>query len=145
MDGASLWKGWLGVIVVDVASPFPALTSTLLDFETLGLIPGEWIFIGGDGASSDFVNAANNGFKRIRSIAPNRLEFDKSDLTMPAEDPAAGIDLKIYFGRVLKNELGSLVTRRTYNLERQLGAPDDAIPAEIQAEYITGAVPSEFT
>jgi hypothetical protein len=129
---------------VDVASTFPALTSTILDFTTLGLIEGEWIFVGGDGASSDFVNAANNGFKRIRTIDTNRLEFDKSDLAMVVET-GTGLDIELYFGRVLKNELGSLVTRRTYNLERQLGAPDDALPAEIQAEYIEGAVPSEFT
>ncbi len=69
-------------IDVDATGVFPALTSTALDFTTLGLIPGEWIFIGGDPAASDFVTAANNGFKRIRTIAALRLEFDKSDLTM---------------------------------------------------------------
>lgn len=130
-------------IEVDAAGTFPALTSTLLDFTTLGLIPGEWIFIGGDPASSDFVAAGNNGFKRIRTIAAQRLEFDKSLLAMVTESPATGIELRMYFGRVLKNELGALIVRRTYQLERQLGAPDEAIPAEIQAEYIVGAVPSE--
>ncbi len=131
-------------IDVDATLTFPALTSTVLDFTTLGLLPGEWIFVGGDGASSDFVNAGNNGFKRIRTIAANRLEFDKSGLAM-VDETGTGLDIELFFGRMLKNELGTLVKRRTYQLERQLGAPDDAQPTEIQAEYIVGAVPSEAT
>ncbi len=130
-------------IDVDATGTYPALTSTALDFTTLGLIPGEWIFIGGDPATSDFVAAANNGFKRIFSIAALRLEFDKSDLTMTTETGTA-ILLQMFFGRVLKNELGALITRRSYQLERQLGAPDDAQPAQIQAEYLVGQVPSEL-
>lgn len=131
-------------INVDASLTLPAITSTALDFTTLGLIPGEWIFIGGDGATSDFVTTANNGFKRVRTIAANRVEFDKSGSTMVTET-GTGLKIEMYFGRVLKNELGSLVTRRTYQLERQLGAPDAAQPTQIQAEYITGAVPSELT
>ena len=130
-------------IDVDATGTFPALTSTALDFTTLGLIPGEWVFLGGDPATSDFVNAANNGFKRVFSIAATRLEFDKSDLTMITETGTA-ILLQMFFGRVLKNELGTLIKRRTYQMERQMGAPDDASPTQIQAEYIIGAVPSEF-
>ncbi len=129
---------------VDATGAFPALTSSVLDFTTLGLIEGEWIFVGGDGASEDFVNAANNGFKRIRIIAANRLDFDKSDLTMITET-GTSLDIKLYFGRVLKNELGALIVKRSYQQERQLGAPDDALPAQIQAEYVIGCTPSEAT
>lgn len=133
-------------INVDAAGTFPALTSTVLDFTTLGLVEGEWIFLGGDAATSDFVEAANNGFKRVRTIAANRLEFDKSDLAMITETGTA-ILLRIYVGRVLKNEndASALIKRRTYQLERTLGAPDGALPAQIQAEYVEGAVPSEAT
>lgn len=130
-------------IDVDVTGTFPALVSSSLDFTTLGLIEGEWIFIGGDTANSDFVAPANNGFKRIRTIAANRLEFDKSDLAM-SDETGTSILLEMYFGRVLKNEATASIVRRTYNLERTLGAPDDAEPAEIQAEYVEGAVPSEM-
>ncbi len=134
-------------IDVDTTDVFPALVSVAgVDFTTLGLVEGEWIFIGGDPATSDFVNAANNGFKRIRTIAAARLEFDKSDLPM-VDETGTAILLRLYFGRVLKNEndASTLITRRTYQLERTLGAPDDASPAAIQAEYIEGAVPSEAT
>lgn len=119
------------------------ITSTALDFTTLGLIPGEWIFVGGDTAGTRFANSANNGFKRIRSVSANALEIDKSDLDMLDETLAGGETVRLYFGRVLKNELGSLVTRRTYQIERQLGAPDDAQPAQIQSEYLVGATPNE--
>lgn len=131
-------------IDVDDTGTFPAYTSTILDFTTLGLIPGEWIFVGGDLAVNQFVTAANNGFKRIRSIAANILTIDKSDEVMVTET-GTGLLIDFFFGRVLKNELGTLIVRRTYNLERTLGAPDEALPLEIQSEYLTGAVPNEFT
>lgn len=131
-------------IDVDATGTFPALTSTILDFTTLGLIVGEFIFIGGDTAASDFATAANNGFKRIRTIAATRLEFDKSDATMVTETGTA-ILLEMYFGRVLKNEAAASIVRRTYNLERTLGAPDDASPSQIQAEYLEGQVANEAT
>jgi len=136
--------GAAGDIDVDSTGAFDALTSTVLDFTTLGFVAGEWIFIGGDAAALAFVAAANNGFKRIRTIAATRLEFDKSDLNMSTEASDTET-IELYFGRVLKNEIGTTIKRRTYSLERQLGAPDDASPTQIQAEYLDGCVPAEFT
>lgn len=130
---------------IDATGSLPVIFSNGgLDFTTLGLIPGEWIFVGGDGANEDFVTVANNGFKRIRSITATALEIDKSDLTMVTET-GTGLTIRLFLGRVLKNEQAALIKRRSYNLERQLGAPDAALPAQIQAEYIEGQVPGEFT
>lgn len=133
-----------GDVDVDVAGTFPALTSTTLDFTSLGLIPGEWVFIGGDSVLLAFTNAVNNGYKRVRSVTTNRLEFDKSSTTMVTE-ASTSETIQIFFGRVLKNESDpALQNRQTVQLERSLGTPDDAEPSQIQAEYLPGSVANEF-
>lgn len=129
---------------VDNTGTLPAITSTVLDFTTLGLVPGQWIFVGGDTAGDQFANAANNGFKRIRTIAANRLTIDKSDAAMVTET-GTGLTIRLFFGDVIRNETGALIKRRSYNIERTLGAPDSALSAQIQSEVLIGAVPNEFT
>ena len=137
-------QGTAGDIDVDVSGSRPKLTSTTLDFTDLGLVPGEWIYIGGDSAALGFSNAENNGFARVFSIAANELVLDKTEETMVVEASTTET-VQIFIGRALKNESDpTLITRRTYQLERTLGAPDDAQPSQIQAEYIVGCVPSEF-
>lgn len=142
-------EGTAGDIDVDVSGAYATYTSSTLDFTTLGLVPGEWIFVGGDAASGgpgdQFANAVNNGFKRVRSVAANALVVDKSGGTMVTEANAADT-IRLFFGRVVKNEADTaLQRRRSYQLERQLGAPDADLPSEIQAEYLEGAVASELT
>lgn len=133
-------------IGVAITGDYVTYTSTVLDFTTLGLIPGEWIFVGGDLAANQFVNGVNNGYKRVKSIAANALVIDKSSTTMVDETLAGGETIQIFFGRVLKNEADpTLQQRQTIQLERTLGAPDDAQPSQIQAEYLVGNVANEFS
>lgn len=131
-------------IVVSGTWPRLVRASGALDYTTFGIIPGEWIFVGGDGASEDFLNAENNGWKRVREVGAAYIEFDKSDIAMTAET-GTGLTIRLFLGRVLKNELGTSIVRRSYQLERQLGAPDDASLSDIQAEYVIGGIPSEMT
>ena len=75
------FEGLAGDIDVLVSGGFPTLTSSSLDFTTLGLSPGEWIHLGGDVATTAFSTAANNGFARVRSIAAGVLTLDKTEAT----------------------------------------------------------------
>jgi hypothetical protein len=136
-----------GDIDVDASGAFPTLTSTTLDFETdAALTPGMSIWIGGDAALSFFpTNAVNNCMARIRAIDANVLTLDKCSKGAMITEVQAGSTIQLFFGRGLKNELGSEIVRPSYQLERQLNAPDDAEPTEIQSEYFTGAVYSQGT
>jgi hypothetical protein len=126
-------------IAMTVTSGIPALTAIAGDFTTLGLIVGEWIFIGGDLLANRFAN--NVGYARIGAIEAKKLTFDETRFA-PVAEAGAGKTIRIFFGLVLKNEkTPSLIKRRSYNIERTLGQGETAT----QAEYLEGAVANEFT
>jgi hypothetical protein len=109
----------------------------------LGLSPGWWVCIGDDGAGFFFANAVNNGLKRLRYQDNTSFTFDKSTENM-VTDAGTAKTIRIFFGRIIKNEVGSNIVRQTLQFERTLGAPDDASPTQIQSEYITGCVANDF-
>ena len=133
-----------GDLDVDAAGDLPVLTTVAKDCTEFNLVPGEFIYVGGDLAANNFAAAANAGFARVRSVTANAITLDKTEATFTTEVDATQV-MHLFFGRVLKNETGTNIVRRTYNIERTLGAPDSALPAQIQSEYLVGAVPNEVT
>ena len=128
-----------GDVAMTVVNGVASLTSTATDFTTFpGLIPGKWIYIGGDAAGSAFVN--NRGFARIGVIQENALIFD--DVTwQPVNESAAGA-IRFFTGVVIRNEKEpALIKRRSYSLERTLGEGEEGT----QGEYLDGAVANELT
>ena len=123
-----------------VVSGIPSLVATAADFTTLpGLTVGAWVFIGGDAGATTFAN--NVGFARIKSIAAKAIAFDDTTFA-PVNETGTGKTIRIFVGTMLRNEkTPSLIKRRSYNIERQLGEG----PTSTQAEYLEGAVANEFT
>lgn len=78
------------------------LTSTTLNFTTLGLIPGQVCYLGDTGAAFQFATAADRGWFRIKTVAANLLTIDKKSTTWAA-DTGTGKTIRIFFGRFLSN------------------------------------------
>lgn len=118
----------------------PRLVSSATNLTTLGLIPGEWIYLGGDAAATTF--STNKGFARIGTISATTIQFDKVNWAAPAAEMGTGKTIRIFFGTVIRNEEDpDLVVRTTYQLERTLGADADGT----MSQYVTGAVANELT
>lgn len=118
------------------------LSSTVQDLTELPLIPGQWIFIGGDDAGTRFGDATQ-GYARIAldGIETNAIAFDKSTFA-PATLDGATKTIRLFFGDTLKNEDDpDLIVRFASTIERTLGRDDDGV----QSENITGMVASEMT
>ena len=130
----------LSDINISVTSGIPSLTATAADFTTMpGLIVGAWVFIGGDATVNNFAN--NRGYARVKSIAAKAVSFDETTFA-PVTESGTGKQIQVFAGTIIRNEkTPSLIKRRSYNLERQLGFG----PTAMQAEYLEGAVANEFT
>ncbi|RLP22266.1 phage tail tube protein [Mesorhizobium sp. YM1C-6-2] len=97
----------------DIAAAADGLTSSSLDFTSLGLNIGGWIKIGGSAAGDKFATAACNGWARITAIAQNALTLDNLP-TGWTTDAGTGKTLKVWFGDQLKNgvlTLGQTIER----------------------------------
>lgn len=115
------------------------ITTVVADLTTLSLNVGEWIFLGGDSSTLRLAN--NQGYGRIASIAAHAMVLDKTTWTPVTEASSGSKTVQMYFGKFIRNELATnLIKRRTYQLERQLGA--DGVG--MMSEYITGAVPDQL-
>jgi hypothetical protein len=109
-------------LTLTVTGGIPTLGSTALNFTTLGLIPGEWLFIGGDSAALAYATAANKGFYRIKTIAANAIVFDRWPVGVTT-DTGTGKTIQLFFGHVIKNESDPALQKlRTYQAERTLNA-----------------------
>jgi hypothetical protein len=131
-----------GDLVLSIVGATIVLTSASIDTSTLGLNVGEWMFVGGDAAGTQF--ALNAPFyARIVGIngAAKTITLDMTFKAVVA-DAGAAKTVQIFFGKCLMNAVNPAnIKRRTYTLERTLGNDGSGN----QAEYVLGAVPNDLT
>jgi hypothetical protein len=149
--GHQFAPGDLEMIVLEsepgVTSGFQ-LVATAGSFLAYDLIPGSWLYIGGDGVDTFFEDVDDlrlGGYARIAldgvSADGKTLTFDKSTFT-PEDNDGTGKAVVIYFSDVIKNEDDpDLIVRFSSVIERTLGKDADGT----QSEYLTGSVASELT
>lgn len=136
-----------GDVTVDAAGARPKLVTAAGDFRDQDFEVGCSIYVGGDATAEQFADATNNGEKRVFSIASDgsEVEIDKSFADMVTDAAGTGKTIRIFFGASLKNKRPNDGFARIHlQGERTLGAPDDALPAQIQSEYVTGCTGSEL-
>lgn len=118
----------------------PQLVATTTVMTSLGLMPGEWIYLGGDLSTNRF--STNVGFARIGSIDATTITFDKVNWASPIAEAGTGKAIRISLGTVIRNEEDpNLIVRSTYQLERTLGKDADGT----MSQYIVGAVANDLT
>ena len=121
------------------------LTTTTQQLDVLGLVPGQWVFIGGGNADDSFASGGSplTGYARIGvdGISDNAIAFDKATF-VPVTTDGAGKTVRLFFGDVIKNEEDpDDIVRFSSTFERTLGRDDDGV----QSEYLTGAIANEMT
>ncbi|UOF80376.1 major tail structural protein [Caudoviricetes sp.] len=127
-----------GDLSITVSGGIATLASAANALPT-NLVPGQWIYIGGDLAANQFATCPR-GWARLRTVSASAYVLDLTVLlndAAPVTDAGAGKTMQIFFGSMLKNEVGSLIKRRSYQIERQLDQ------TSLSAEYLIGCVPNE--
>lgn len=114
--------------VAAVISPANRLTSTTLNWTTLGLAVGMWVKIGGTTSGQKFATAANNGWARISAIAATYIEFDSVPSGWSA-DAGTGKTIRVFWGDYMRNG----TTERSFTIEQAYEGL--AVP---EYEYYTG-------
>lgn len=96
-------RGASGDLTVDSSG---RITSTVLDFTTLGLTAGQYIWVGGESTTNQFALQAsasqNYATARLTIVAANLLTLDKRLKTF-ATDAGTSKLVDIYFGKHVKN------------------------------------------
>lgn len=112
-----------------------ALTSTTLNFTTLGLRVGQWVKISGEGGAFSFDAAALATYARISAISATRLSFDITQGVFSA-DTGAGKTIRVYYGDSIANGTQQF----TYRIEKQY-----ELESGTRYSYFTGQQPSSFS
>lgn len=119
-----------GDVVLTIVGGVLRMTSATINPTTFGLIPGEFAFLGGDAAGTQF--ALNSpGYARVSAVAATYVDFDKTTFTAAA-DAGVGKTIRMFFGTVVRNEADpDLIVQHELYVERLLGRDADGVQSEV--------------
>lgn len=98
----------------DIDAVANGLSSGVIDFTTFGLLPGDWVKIGGTGAVNRFLDANLNEWARIESVATNLIIFDQLPPSWTTETGTA-LNIRVFVGERIRNG----TTTHSYAVEQQ--------------------------
>jgi len=123
------------------------LTSTALNWTTLGLNVGQWIWIGGGTAASPgafgFATAADRGFARITAISATQLTLDRRTQAYSA-DTGTGKTIQVFFGPWLRNVAGDHADYKEPSYTLELSEPGAAAAGATDFVYGLGSCVNTF-
>lgn len=110
------------------------ITSSTLDFTTLGLTVGQMIHVGGQAAGTRFTTAANYGFARITAIAANLLTLDKKSQAFVTEANTTST-VQLLWGRFIRNLAADNARYLTRFFQFELATPGLGSAGQTAYEY----------
>lgn len=128
-----------GDLTLTVLADGIALTTDMagVDFTTMGFVPGEWHFIGGDTAPTRFGEpGADNApfYAQLDTVTATVLAYRKTT-GVQVTNAGVGKTIQIFFGTVVRNEDDcNLIKEITFTHERRYGCGEGA-----EAEYVSGS------
>ena len=108
----------------DIVAAADGLTSTALDFTTLGIIPGQALKVGGTATGNRFATAAINGRGRAVSVTAHKITMDNLP-TGWTTDSGSGKTIMVWFGDNNKNGI------TPFPLTLEKGFMDQTVPSYI--------------
>lgn len=113
------------------------LLSTVLDWTTLGLTVGQFVYVGGAAVGNQFANAANTGFARIVSISATIVVLEKKGQTF-VTDAGTGKSIDILFGQFVRNVDVDSGDYQEISTQFELASPNLGTAGATNYEYALG-------
>lgn len=123
------------------------LTSTVLDFTTLGLQVGQWLWVGGTaGSGFAFATAAYRGFARV-AIAPTAhlLTLERRSWTVAGADTGTGKTIDLYFSRWIRNVSNDSADYKQPSFDFEVAYQTLGAGNVPEYEYLFGNLVAEWT
>jgi hypothetical protein len=134
-------RGAAGDIEIDADGN---ITSTVLDFTTLGLTPGQSIWVGGLDVANQFFETENTGFVRLVTVAAHKLTVDYHEQPFVTDDGTDdnaggdGLQIDLLFGQFIRNVPRRHIDYLERSIQFELAMPNLGSGGTTRYEYAVG-------